>query len=61
MKELRDKLLKVIIEVKGIENLLNKHLRPFIEKYGVTKTYNALDYFKYSKQGIARIQKALNN
>lgn len=59
MKEIRDELLKVIIEVGGTNNILNLHLRPFINKYGVTKTQNAFDYFIYSKQGKARVEKAL--
>ena len=61
MKELKQELLKVIVEVGGIDNILNLHLRPFINKYGVTKTQNALDYFIYSNQGKARVRKALAN
>lgn len=59
MKELKNNLLKVIVEVGGVENILNMHLRKFIDIYGVTKTQNAFDYFTYSNQGKARVIKAL--
>lgn len=61
MKELKNELLKIIKQVGGTHNILNKHLRPFIDKYGVTKTQNAFDYFIYSKQGQLRVKKALTN
>lgn len=66
MKELKNEMLKIIVEVEGTENLLNKHLtqlyKQFRPVYGddvVTKVQNAMSYFQYSEQGQERVQRAL--
>lgn len=66
MKELKNEMLKIIVEVEGVENLLNKHLtqlyKQFRPVYGddvVTKVQNAMSYFQYSEQGQERVQRAL--
>lgn len=66
MKELKNEMLKIIVEVEGTENLLNKHLtqlykefRPVFGDDVVTKVQNAMSYFQYSEQGKARVQRAL--
>lgn len=66
MKELKNEMLKIIVEVGGVDNMLNMHLtqlyKQFRNIYGddvVTKVQNAHNYFLYSEQGKARVQKAL--
>ena len=68
MKELKNEMLKIIVEVGGTHNILNKHLvqlyKQFQNVFGddvVTKVQNAYSYFLYSEQGKARVQKALAN
>jgi len=68
MKEIKNELLKMIVEVKGTENILNMHLtqlykqfRPVFGGEVVTKVQNAFDYFIYSEQGKKRVAKALYN
>lgn len=59
LKELRKKVLKVIIDCKGIDNVLNLHLNPLRNIYGTLKVDNVFDYFHYSKQGQAKLNKIL--
>jgi transcriptional accessory protein Tex/SPT6 len=61
MKELRKEMLKIIVEVGGVDNILNKHKNELRKKYDLTDIDNTLDYFTFSKQGQARVLKALSN
>lgn len=58
MKELREKIFKIIVEA-GRTDLCGYEINHLIKEYGVTKVQNAISYFKYSKNGQAKVQKAL--
>ena len=59
MKELRNEMLKIIVEVGGVDNVLNQHKNELCKKYNLIDVDNTLDYFTFSKQGQARVLKAL--
>ena len=66
MKELKNEMLKIIVEVGGVHNILNMHLtqlyKQFKYKFGddvVTKVQNAYSYFLYNPQGKSRVTEVL--
>lgn len=54
---MKNEILKMLIEKGGFENITGSDITPFFKKYGVTKTQNALDYFRYNPNGAAKLRR----
>lgn len=62
LKEKRDSVLEIIIRCGGLGNILNRDIVEWMEETGcnVTEWQNTKGYFEFTKQGRAKLEKAMS-
>lgn len=61
LKEKREIALRIILRCGGVENLLNRDVVEWMELTGsdITDWQNTKGYFEFTKQGRAKLEKAM--